>query len=133
MEQAGGCAGNAGGGIIHGVGDWTGDGGFVQDRTGNEKTEPEDLTDGMIERSRKRMRLNALILVAVFLFTSIAPPPWNLLAPLLFLIPLTLALAGRLRRGPVPSQPEGDGARQAEPYSSTPRHPGDPRHYRPIE
>ena len=108
-------------------------GALMRDRSGQGQNEPEDLTEVMIEGSKSRMRVKALILVAVFLFASLAPPPWSVFAPLLFFAPIVYALAERLRRRPGQSRPEEAGDRQPEPYSSPPRHAGDPRRYRPIE
>ncbi|NWG12310.1 MAG: hypothetical protein HXY20_02110 [Acidobacteria bacterium] len=99
--------------------------------------ETDDLTADMIASSKRKMRLNALILAAVFLLLTVAPHPWAVLAPLLFLLPVLYTAFEKLRRrasgqgGSWESQ--GAGAEHGEPYSSIPRDNRDPRRYRPIE
>jgi hypothetical protein len=88
-------------------------------------------------RARRGARLNALILAAVLLVSMVAPSPWNLYAPLLFLIPLLAAIVSRFRRHyPDPAHPDYGSmtilSPGTDPYSYTPKDPKDPRRYKPI-
>lgn len=100
----------------------------------------DDLPREAVEAARRRSKINALVLGAVFLLMTVAPHPWSSYAPILFLIPVIYALVSRMRRAsslPVPSSSQSaptqraDGLR-VDPYSSTPRDPKDPRKYKPI-
>lgn len=94
----------------------------------------DDLTEDMIVSSRRRTRMNAVVLLLVFGLLTFAPQPWAVLAPLLLLIPLLQGVMNRMRRGsPADGRvhPPEAGSR-AEPYSLEPRDPEDPRRYRPI-
>jgi hypothetical protein len=102
----------------------------------------DDLPQEQIAAAKQKARVNALILIAVFLLIAIAPFPWNALAPLLFLIPLFLSLSNRLRgsRSAVDALTEGiqapaddNAAQPQEPYSYSPSDPADPRKYKPID
>ncbi len=103
---------------------------------------PDDLPPEAVEAAKKRSRINALTLAAVFLLLTFAPRPWNVYAPVLFLIPVIYALVGRIRAAstipgpsstPLPSAPPpGSDAPVTDPYSYTPRDPKDPRRYKPI-
>jgi hypothetical protein len=94
----------------------------------------DDLTEDMIVSSRRRTRMNAVVLLLVFGLLTFAPQPWALFAPLLLLIPLLQGVMDRMRRGfPADGRmhpPEA--ASHPEPYSLEPRDPEDPRRYRPI-
>lgn len=100
----------------------------------------DDLPPEAVNAAKKRTRINALILGAVFLLLTVAPHPWNTYAPLLFLIPVIYSLVSRIRGasnvpGPSPSQsvpPQEPDSRRPEPYSYKPRDPKDPRKYKPI-
>ncbi len=102
---------------------------------GTVRKEEDDLTEDMIVSSRKRTRMNAVVLLLVFALLTFLPQPWVVFAPLLLLIPLLHAVLERMRRGSADSvnqhAPEADSYR--EPYSLEPRDPRDPRRYRPIE
>jgi hypothetical protein len=110
-------------------------------QTQKPEPETEDLPKEEVEAARRTSRINALILVATFVVITLAPDPYKLFAPLLFLIPVILSLINRMRKdsnGPTPqaknlpdqpSIPKPDGS---EPYSCTPRNPQDPRRYKPI-
>jgi hypothetical protein len=110
-----------------------------------EKTEQTDQANDLppqaIEATKRRNRINALVLVGVFLLSAFAPSPWNLYAPVLFLIPLMYGVIRRIRRSfmePGSSQSEegrpGPSGRSNnyEPYSCTPKDTKDPRRYKPI-
>jgi hypothetical protein len=97
----------------------------------------DDLAPGELEASRKKSRINALILGIVFLLLVVAPHPWNSLVPILLLIPLIYSLVNRVRgasrsSGPSPSPAPGSSDSRREPYSHTPSDPNDPRKYKPI-
>ena len=102
----------------------------------------DDLPPEAVEAAKKRSRINALILGAVFLLLTFGPRPWNAYAPVLFLIPLIYALVSRMRAGSTmqgpysipssPTPPQGVDSPGAEPYSYTPRDPKDPRRDKPI-
>ncbi len=102
---------------------------------GTPRREEDDLTEDMIVSSRKRTRMNAVVLLLVFALFTFLPQPWVAFAPLLLLIPLLHAVRERMRRGSATSvtrQPPGPDSYR-EPYSLEPRDPKDPRRYRPIE
>jgi hypothetical protein len=107
----------------------------MSDQDRNVPREEDDLTEDMIASARKRTRVNAVVLLAVFALLSFAPQPWAMFAPLLLIIPLLHAAAGRRRRSP--SSPDTPPAAREgpppEPYSQEPRDPKDPRRYRPID
>jgi hypothetical protein len=102
--------------------------------------ERDDLPVEAVEAAKKRSRINALILGAVFLLLMFAPHPWNAYAPILFLIPVVYSLISRIRGasnapGPLPRPsvpPQKSDSRRSEPYSYKPRDPKDPRKYKPI-
>jgi hypothetical protein len=109
--------------------------------------ESDNFTADEVTQSRQRARINGLIVAAVLLLGVVAPPPWNLYAPVLFLIPIILGLLDRLRRITVQNNSVHSDSVQSdsvqrnavpgagpipEPYSYTPRDPGDPRRYKPI-
>ncbi len=93
-----------------------------------------------VEAAKRKSRINALILGVVFLLLTFAPSPWNAYAPLLFIIPVVYSLVNKFRRAssvpvpasrmPMPTQEKNSAG--VEPYSYTPRDPGDPRKYKPI-
>jgi hypothetical protein len=101
---------------------------------------PDNLPSQAVEAAKKKSRINALVLGAVFLLLTLAPHPWNTYAPILFLIPVIYSLVSRIRGaanmpGPSPIQsvpPPGPGSLRPEPYSYKPRDPKDPRKYKPI-
>jgi len=101
-----------------------------------------DLPPEQIDAARRKARINAMVLIAVFIFMSLAPYPWNIFAPLLFLIPLIVTVSNRVRRGrafsdslpdssPVPTKDRTSSVE--EPYSWAPKDPNDPRRYKPID
>jgi hypothetical protein len=102
----------------------------------------KDITPEAAEKARKRSLLNALVLGGVFLLGAMLPSNYKAFAPLLFLIPLILNVADKIRHagdisGTPPSDrtysPPGTGRISSlEPYSYKPRDPKDPRRYKPI-
>ncbi len=95
----------------------------------------DDLPPEEVEAARRRSRINALVLGLVFLLLTVAPHPWNLYAPILFLVPFLYSLVSRMRRIPGSSQmaqPQRMNAPVQEPYSCTPSDPKDLRRYKPI-
>ncbi len=109
----------------------------MEDENSLPGNEADDLTEEMISYSRRKMRVNALILAAVFVLVTVAPDPWGAFAPLLFLLPVFYTILEKLRgkasgRGKTWNS-EGSGAKHPEPYTSVPRDHSDPRRYRPIE
>lgn len=101
----------------------------------------DDLPLEQIDGARRKARISAAVLIGVFLLISLAPYPWNIFAPLLLLVPLIQSIAGRMRRGTVSLDALPDTATASrkshpsvvkEPYSCTPKDPGDPRRYKPI-
>ncbi len=100
----------------------------------------DDLPPEEVAAAKRKSRLNALVLGLVFLLVTIAPYPWNLLSPILLLVPLVYSLIDRMRRAPDADRPVPGGsalpprmdASRLEPYSSIPRDPKDPRRYKPI-
>jgi hypothetical protein len=104
--------------------------------------ETEDLPKEEVEAAKNRTRLNALILAAVFLILTLAPSPYNMYAPLLFLIPLIYSIVGRARQASGAPTLPGNGQHieptsqesdHAEPYSYTSKDPQNPRRYKPID
>jgi hypothetical protein len=102
----------------------------------------DDLPPEQIDAARRKARTNAVVLIAVFLLISLAPYPWNIFAPLLFLVPLMVSILNRVRRGSAPldalpdntsAPPERHASAVEQPYSYTPKDPNDPRRYRPID
>jgi hypothetical protein len=98
-----------------------------------------DLTPEQINVARRKARINAAVLIAVLLLVSLAPYPWNVFAPLLFLVPLIAAISNRLRLGIAPldalstsASAEKQASPAEEPYSCIPKDPKDPRKYKPI-
>ena len=103
--------------------------------------ETEDLPKEEVEASKRRSRINALILAATFIIITLAPDPYRLFAPLLFLIPVILTLVNRVRKASneptlqardLPAQTSIPKQNGSDPYSYTPRDPQDPRRYKPI-
>jgi hypothetical protein len=103
--------------------------------------ETEDLPREEVDAAKKRSRINALVLAGVFIILTLAPSPYNLLAPLLFLVPLIYSIAARGRKnsdtpaaaaGEPQPQPTAQEPGKVDPYSCTPRDPQDPRRYKPI-
>ncbi len=100
----------------------------------------DDLPPQDVEAAKRKSRLNALVLGLVFLLVTIAPYPWNLLSPVLLLVPLIYSVIDRMRRAPASTGsvsgrsalPQRMGAPDLEPYSSVPKDPKDPRRYKPI-
>ncbi len=100
----------------------------------------DDLPRDAIEAAKRKSRINALVLGAVFLLLYVVPSPWNVYAPLLFLIPLVYSLVSRNRTvsgtspasAAKPTMPESITTEVKEPFSYTPRDPKDPRRYKPI-
>lgn len=110
-----------------------------------EKTERTDQANDLppeeIEAAKRRSRINALVLVGVFLLSALAPSPWNAYAPVLFLIPLMYGVIRRIRRSFMETgssqsedgQPGASGRPNiCEPYTYTPKDTKDPRRYKPI-
>jgi len=105
------------------------------------ENETEDLSKEEVEAAKQRNRVNAIILAAAFAVITLAPNPYKLFAPLLFLIPVIFSLIYRMRkassepalRSNIPpaqlSIPKPNGS---DPYSYTPKDPQDPRRYKPI-
>jgi hypothetical protein len=109
--------------------------------TPKSETETEDLPKEEIEASKQRNRINALVLAGALAIITLAPDPYRLFAPLLFLIPVILSLVNHLRKSSngspaqtasFPPQKEMPKSGVSDPYSYTPRDPRDPRRYRPI-
>ncbi len=105
----------------------------------------DDLPQELIARSRDKSRMNAIILVTVFLLgvilpvASLASSPWNILAPVLALFPFFHLVTQRIRkvRASTHSQqktatPSADSPPGMEPYCWIPKDPRDPRRYKPI-
>ena len=101
----------------------------------------EEISPDALAASKRKARLNALLLVAVLILSTVAPTPWNLFAPLLLIVPIIYAFVNRLRRGtPTPEQRARSAAQQnplearstIDPYSYTPKDPKDLRRYKPI-
>lgn len=101
------------------------------------REEANDLTEEMISASKRRTRVNALILAIVFALMTFAPHPWSTFAPLLFLLPLLRAFRERIRRNDAKPYRGGTSEREEgfppDPYATSPSDPKDPRRYRPIE
>lgn len=83
-----------------------------------------DISQEELERQKARVRINALVLALVMILALVAPPPWNLFAPVVFVVPLIYSLVTRLRSARAPST--------QEPYEYRPKDPKDPRRYKPI-
>ncbi len=98
----------------------------------------DDLPREDIEASRKRTRLNALVLLLIFVLSIVAPYPWNAYAPLLILIPAVYALVNhvrkirRLKTAPEEAGSLLDGLSVKEPYAVEPEDKDNPRKYKPI-
>ena len=106
----------------------------------------DDLPEELIGEAKHKSRMNAMILIAVFLagivlpVASLAPSPWNVVAPTLSLIPMVYAIVQRIRKPGASGErlPEtlmryADFSDLKEPYSCTPKDPKNPRRYKPIE
>lgn len=104
----------------------------------NKSPDKEDLTREAVDAAKKKTRINALVLAAVFLLSALAPYPWNAYAPLLILIPLVYSVVNRVKKNGSLREPQALGSNQEgveafrEPYGSEPRDPKDPRRYKPI-
>lgn len=104
--------------------------------------EDDDAPPEAREVAKKRSRLNTLILALVFVLGIALPQPYKAFAPILFLIPLVIAVMNKVRQAgeksgtPLPNQtyspPMPDQNHSVEPYSYTPKDPKDPRRYKPI-
>jgi hypothetical protein len=103
----------------------------------------DDLSPEEIEAAKKKMRINALVFGGVFMLTMILPQPYKLFAPILFLIPIILAIkekihrpgeqSGMSPRDPTYYQPSQDRLHRPIPYEIEPKDPKkDPRRYKPI-
>ena len=101
----------------------------------------EEISPDALAASKRKARLNALLLAGVLILASVAPQPWNLFAPVLFIVPIVYAFVSRLRRGaPTPEQRARSAAQPRhlevrstiDPYSYTPKDPKDLRRYKPI-
>lgn len=101
----------------------------------------DDLPPEQIDAAKRKARINAVVLIMVFLLISLAPYPWNIFAPLLFLVPVILSISNRVRRDgasldalpdntSVPTESHDSAVK--EPYSCAPKDPNDPRRYKPI-
>ena len=92
--------------------------------------------------AKKRSHLNVLILAGVFLLGVVLPPAYKAFAPLLFLIPIIIAVVKKVRqagekRGNPPldqtyAPPVPDQIPSSEPYTYEPKDPKDLRRYKPI-
>jgi len=104
----------------------------------NTSPDQEDLTREEVDAAKKKSRINALVLAAVFLLSALAPYPWNVYAPLLVLIPLVYSVVNRVKKNGSSREPQvwssnqQGGEASREPYGSEPRDPKDPRRYKPI-
>ncbi len=109
----------------------------MEDENSQRESETDDLTEEMISSSKRKLRINALSLAAVLVLVTVAPQPWGMLAPLLFLLPLLHKILEKMRRKASGRggtwKPEGIGTMPTAPYTSIPRDRSDPRRYRPIE
>lgn len=100
---------------------------------------PEPEQQELTPAARRRSRVNALAVLAMFLLISLAPTPWNMFAPALIAVPALYGIWSRYRERqdaggqPQPWEPvrEQDGT-IPDPYSYTPKDPNDPRRYKPI-
>lgn len=95
-----------------------------------------------VEAAKRQSRLNLLILAGVFALGVILPPEYKAFAPILFLVPVIMAVVKKVRQagekpGDTPprhdyappmheSMPSGDF------YGYEPKDPKDPRRYKPI-
>ena len=100
----------------------------------------QDSQSEAAQAAKKRSRLNALIILLIPALGALLPSPYKACAPFLFLIPLFIFLADKIRKTEEKSanppaiqtysMPNRD--RSVEPYLYTPRDPKDPRRYKPI-
>jgi len=95
----------------------------------------EDVPPEETRPAGKAALVNAAILAAIFALSILLPPDYKAFVPLLFLIPLVLAVVAKVRRirnknEYSPYTPDAD--HSVEPYSHTPKDPNDPRRYKPI-
>lgn len=102
-----------------------------------------EVTPEASEKAKKQWQLNALILAGVFLLSIVLPPEYKAFAPLLFVIPFIIRVAGKIRgteenpensstsHGYTPPAPDQQ-MTPHEPYSYKPKDPKDPRKYKPI-
>jgi len=86
---------------------------------------PDELSQEELAQQKTRTRINALALALVLIIAAVAPQPWNLFAPLLFLLPLLHSLVLRIRSRTV--------TLHGDLYSYRPKDSKDLRRYRPIE
>jgi hypothetical protein len=94
------------------------------------------------EKAKRRSRLNGIILAGVFLLSIFLPKAYKAFAPFLFLIPIVLEIANKMRKsGEIPADtppretytpPAPDHVSPDEPYYYKPKNPEDPRRYKPI-
>ncbi len=105
-----------------------------------EKSSPE-----AVEAAKRQSRLNLLILGGVFLLGVLLPQEYKAFAPLLFIIPVIVAVVQKVRRSgerpggapPHPPQhdyspPMHDSMPSGDFYGYEPKDPKDPRRYKPI-
>lgn len=97
----------------------------------------DDLPREDIEAKRRRMRINALALLLIFVLSLVMPYPWNSYAPLLIIVPAVYGLLARFRKDPSSRTAAKEaGSRlngsSLEPYARKPKDPNDPRKYRPL-
>ncbi|MBN1569182.1 MAG: hypothetical protein JXA73_15130 [Acidobacteria bacterium] len=95
----------------------------------------EGLSSEESQQKRKSAWVNALIFAAIFVLSIVLPPEYKPFVPILFVIPLIIALVGKVRQIRKKNEPsvyvsEQDHA--GEPFSYTPKDPNDPRRYKPI-
>jgi len=93
------------------------------------------------QADKKRLRLNALIILLIPVLVGVVlPRPYRGLAPFLFLIPLVISLVNKFRKAdeksgnspPNQTYPMPHQDHSVEPYFYAPKDPKDPRRYKPI-
>jgi hypothetical protein len=111
---------------------------LVVDDVTRANADAEEFSREEVAESRKKTRLNALILLLIFILSVVVPYPWNVYVPLLIVVPMVYALVARLKKVS-PSRMDSDkanpglnGSSTVEPYARAPKDPHDPRKYRPI-
>jgi len=101
-----------------------------------------DLQPKVAQAAKKRSRLSVLIILLIPVLGAVLPMPYKALAPFLFLIPMVISAANKLRQVAVqsvnspPNQnysmplPKHD--HSVKPYLCAPQDPKDPRQYKPT-